>query len=137
MRKAILRHAPLIAAGALLGACTHSVDLVPLDGGRAGIGDVGFRGQGMRVRLEGKSYAGRFVSTDTPAISMGMAPTAGAPIATGRHFGVQGVRGGQGAILRAKDGAAITCRFSYDPPDFIGSGLCRGQDGRNYALRMR
>jgi hypothetical protein len=137
MRKALLRPLPILIAGALLSGCVHAVDLVPLDGGRPGYGDVAYKGGAMKVNFEGRVYEGQFVPAESPEIVAGLKPFPGAPIATGRQWGVQGAQGHTGAVLTAEDGAKITCRFSYDPPEMMGSGTCQGQDGRNFALRMR
>lgn len=131
--------AAVLLAGAALAGCTHSVDLIPLDGGRPGIGDVAFRGGGMIVYFEGEAYRGPFIPGTDPALAEINAPVEAAegPVATGRFWGVQGRNGPMGAVLSSKRGAQIACRFEYDPPEMIGSGLCRNQVGRNFSIRMR
>ena len=137
MRKAFLRPATIVLAGALLSACVHAVDLVPIEGGAPGVGDVGVRGRTMKVHWAGKTYAGDIISGTTPQVAQGLAPAPGEPILASRTWGTQGVRGASGAVLVAKDGATITCRFDHDRSQMLGAGLCRGDDGRNFALRMR
>ena len=137
--QALSRHIPiLVVAGlaATLSGCVHAVDLAPLDGGRPGIGDVRVRGGGMYVHVDGKRYSGPFIEGSSPDLAVLNGPGAG-PIPTGRYFGVQGKEGRQGALLTARDGSTLACRFTHDGRVFVGSGLCRGDDGRSYALRMR
>jgi hypothetical protein len=142
MGNALFRRSAAVAvllAGVALAGCTHSVDLIPLDGGRPGIGDVAFRGGGMIVYFEGEAYSGRFIEGTDPALAEINAPVEAVegPVATGRFWGVQGRNGPMGAVLSAKSGRQIACRFTYDPPEMIGSGLCRNQLGRAFSLRMR
>lgn len=137
MPKAPLRYVAILIAAAGLSACVHAVDLVPLDGGAPGAGAVGYRGRDMAVRLDGKTYKGAFVSAAAPQITAGLTSAAYGSIPTGRHFGVLNAQGPQGAVLTAKDGATITCRFDYEHSVSIGSGVCRDRGGRNFSLRMR
>jgi hypothetical protein len=143
MRQATFRHARVLASGALaaamLAGCAHKLDLIPLDGGRPGIGDVSFRGGGMKVYLDGKRYSGPFISATDPEIARVTAPAeaVAGPVTAGRYWGVQGKEGPTGAVLAAKDGASIACRFTYDNHSMLGAGLCRGDDGRNFSLRMQ
>jgi len=142
MRQAIFRHARTLAIGAVgaaLAGCSHQVMLAPLDGGPHGIGDVSFRGGGMSLYLDGKRYAGPFVAATDPEIVQLNAPVEAlqGPIATGRYWGVRDKNGPTGAILAAKDGGSIACRFSYNGGVMLGAGVCRGDDGRNFSLRMR
>src|SRR5688500_16795133 len=118
MRRASVRLAIILAAAALTAGCIHAVELQPLDGGQPGIGDVTLRGRGMAVRVDGKRYSGPFIPATSPELSLVGGPSAG-PFAAGRYWGVQGVRGHTGAVLTAKDGATIACRFSYDPPSML------------------
>ena len=143
MRQAMFRHARTLVVGALgaglLAGCSHQLTLAPLDGGRHGIGDVSFHGDSMSVYLDGKRYRGPFISATDPEIARLSAPAEAVqgPVATGRYWGVQGKDGPTGAVLAAKDGASIACRFTYDGRSLLGAGLCRGDDGRNFSLRMR
>lgn len=143
MRQATFRHALTLAAVAvgagLLAGCSHQLTLMPLDGGRHGIGDVSFRGNAMSLYLDGKRYKGPFIAATDPEIARLSAPadSVQGPIATGRYWGVQGKDGPTGAVLAARDGASIACRFTYDGHSMLGAGLCRGDDGRNFSLRMR
>ena len=143
MRPATIRSARTLAVGlvtaVMLAGCSHSVNLIPLDGGPHGIGDMAFRGGGMKVYLDGKKYAGPFVPATDPAIVALSAPAGSepGPVATGRYWGSRERNGTTAALLAAEDGSSIACRFSYAAPTFVGSGLCRGDDGRNYSLRMR
>jgi hypothetical protein len=136
---ALSRHIPILAAACLatvLSGCVHAVDMVPLDGGRPGIGDVRVRGGSMFVRVDGKRFSGPFIEASSPELAVLNGPGAG-PIPTGRYWGVQGKEGHRGALLTARDGSTIACRFMHDGSVHVGSGLCRGDDGRNFALRMR
>lgn len=137
MRKAFVRHVSILIAAAALAGCAHAVDVIPLDGGPPGLGDVGRRGTDMFVHLDGRTYRGAFVPASSPEIAKGLQLGAYDAVPTGRRWGVLGAEGPTGAVLAAKDGATLTCRFTYDSSDLIGSGLCRDQSGRNFALRMR
>src|SRR3712207_2342527 len=111
-----LANAPLAAfalAATGLAGCTHSVDLVPLDGGRPGIGDVGRGGNRMLVHLAGPRYTGRFIPPTDSKVAALDAPAelVEGPVATGRYYGVHGRKGPTGAILTARDGSTIACRF--------------------------
>ena len=118
MRPATVRYARILAIGlvstVMLAGCSHEVSLIPLDGGEHGIGDVGFRGGGLRVYLDGKEYEGPFVPVTDPAIANLGAPANAAPAAVvaGRYWGMHGGQGPTGAVLAAKDGSSIACRFS-------------------------
>lgn len=137
MLKASVRHASILVVAATLAGCAHAVDLVPLDGGSPGIGDVGYKGKDMSVRLDGRLYKGAFVPASSPEIAKALTPGAYDAVPTGRRWGLRGSVGPTAAVLTSKDGATLTCRFSYDRSDLIGSGLCRDPSGRNFALRMR
>lgn len=143
MRQAMFRRALILATATvgagLLAGCSHQLTLTPLDGGPHGIGDVSLRGGAMSLYLDGKRYKGPFVAATDPEIVRLSAPadSVQGPIATGRYWGVQGKEGPTGAVLAAKDGASIACRFTYDGRSMLGAGLCRGDDGRNFSLRMR
>jgi len=144
MRQAPYRHIRIISicavAAATLAGCAHQVDLIPLQGGRHGVGDVSFRGGGMSVRLDGKRYSGTFIPASShPVLAALDAPPFAqpGPMVAGRYWGVQGREGPTGAVLGARDGSFIACRLTYDPPASIGSGFCRSDDGRDFGLRMR
>ncbi len=143
MRQAFVRHVRALAITAIavtgLAACSHSATLTPLDGGPPGLGDVSFRGGAMKIYVDGKAYSGPFISPDDPEVARLSADplTVTGPVTAGRYWGVQGKDGPMGAVLAAEDGASIACRFTYERKSNLGGGLCRGDDGRNFSLRMR
>lgn len=137
MRRTALTATALALSAALLAGCTHSAQLQPLDGGMQGVGDASFRGRSLSIRVNGKHYRGDF----RPAVESEVAhvdskdPALG-PVATGRYWGVQGKNGPTAVVMQAKDGSTIACKLDWDAPTHLGNGLCRGDDGRNYSLRI-
>lgn len=136
LRTALTATAVALSAVVLAG-CTHGVQLQPLDGGMQGVGDSSLRGRSLSVRIGGKHYRGDFgpvadaevqhVDTTNPAFG---------PVTAGRYWGSQGKTGGTAVVMEAKDGSTIACKLDWDAPAHLGNGLCRGDDGANYSLRI-
>jgi len=129
----------LAAAASLCGlaACGTTVALTPHDGGQPAFADGLWSKERVAVRVDGKVYRGALRQAGPLDLrGVAAAPTR-ASIAVGRYYGQHGAGGQQIAELTAEDGSRIDCRFSYEPGDAFGSGLCRSDAGRSFSFTLR
>jgi hypothetical protein len=138
MRKALRLFIGLGFAGGL-GACGHTVALTPLDGGEPVLTTQAFAIEPLRIKLDGKTYHGRWRTVasvqDLPVLQPDpVAPPE--PIQVGRYYGQRGAGGYGVADFVAKDGSSIVCRFRYERGQSHGSGLCRSNTGRSFSLMI-
>jgi hypothetical protein len=135
MRKVL---GPILGCGLLagLGACSHAVDVTPLDGGEPGRGGTRFlsRDGPLAINLDGKVYRGAWgQALDAPPPELVPARS----VHVGRFYGQRRAAGPGWAELRAEDGSVLTCRFSYVRGQGQGSGLCRSDQGRSFSMTIR
>lgn len=130
-----------IAAALALGGCAHQLVLTPADGlGPAGKGSapmnwVSSSGE-LAIDLNGKHYAGDYVSQDAGGMVGFGTGFSGGQVATGTLIGASTSSGGK-AYLTEPGGASLSCDFSYSSMSATGVGFCRCSDGKSYNLMIR